>query len=187
MLLLLIGLALWVFMHLMKRVAPGLHHRIESSAGPKGVKLVVALGIGLGLLLIIVGYRGSEFIPVYSPPPWTVHLNNLMMLAAVGLLGAGHSKGRVRSWFRNPMLLGTATWAVAHLLVNGDLASLLLFGGIGLWAVTSIVLINAQDEPWVRPAPGDPKRDLVLVAITLVVFAVIAAIHTWLGYWPFPG
>lgn len=183
---LVIGLALWCGFHLMKRIAPALHDRLEAKAGPKGARGLVAAGIGLGLLLIIVGFRSAPFIPVYTPPAWTVHLNNLLMLGAVGLYGASHSKGRIGSLFRHPMLLGTATWAGAHLLVNGDLASLLLFGVMLVWAVGSIALINAQDGPWVRPAPGPVKKDIILAVITIVVFGVIVAIHTWLGYPPFP-
>ena len=77
-------------------------------------------------------------------------------------------------------------WAVAHLLVNGDRASLVLFGWMGLWAVAEMALINAREPAWVRPAPGTVAGDVRLVVITLVVFAVIVAVHTWLGYPPFP-
>jgi uncharacterized membrane protein len=183
---LVIGLALWCGFHLMKRVAPGAHSAIEAKAGVKGVKAVVALGVTLGLVLIIIGYRGAPLIPVYTPPGWTTHLNNLLMLIAVGFFGASHSKGRIGSRLRHPQLLAVTTWAVAHLLVNGDLASLLLFGVLALWAVGSIALINAQNGPWLRPQPGPARKDFILAVITIVVFLVIAAIHTWLGYYPFP-
>ena len=67
------------------------------------------------------------------------------MLVAVGLFGVGHSKSRVRGWLRNPMLTGVVVWAVAHLLVNGDVASLVLFGWMGLWALADILTIDARD------------------------------------------
>ena len=146
----------------------------------------MALAIGLGLLLMVIGYRRAPFEPLYDPPSWGIHLNNLAMLVAVGLVGAGHSKGRARSWLRHPMLTGVVVWAIAHLLVNGDIASLLLFGWLGLWALASMALINAREPAWVRPAPGPASGDVRLVVITLVVFAVITTVHTWLGYWPFP-
>jgi uncharacterized membrane protein len=147
---------------------------------------VIAGVIALGLILMVIGYRAAPFTAVYDPPAWTIHLNNLLMLAAVALFGMGRSKGRARSWLRHPMLTGVIVWAVAHLLVNGDLASLVLFGGLGIWAVASMVMINAATGPWQRPAPGPASGDIRLAVITLAVFAVIAAIHTWLGYWPFP-
>jgi uncharacterized membrane protein len=115
-----------------------------------------------------------------------VHLNNLLMLAAVALMGMGRSRGRARAWLRHPMLTGVTVWAVAHLLVNGDRASLVLFGGLGLWAVAAMALINAREPHWTRPEPGPASGDLRLAVITVVAFAAIAGIHTWLGYWPFP-
>jgi uncharacterized membrane protein len=183
---LLIGLALWCGAHGFKRIAPAGLAALEARMGPKGAKGAIAATIGLGLVFMIIGVQGAEFVPVYSPPGWTVHLNNLLMLGAVALFGVGHSKGRARTWFRNPMLLGVATWAVAHLLVNGDLISIVLFGVLGIWAVVTIAVIDARDEAWARPPAGPLRSDLILVAITLVTFGVIAAIHTWLGYWPFP-
>ncbi|MEM9430553.1 MAG: NnrU family protein, partial [Pseudomonadota bacterium] len=96
-----------------------------------------------------------------------------------------NSKGRARSFFRHPMLLGFATWTVAHLIVNGDTASVVMFGGLLLWAVASIVLINMREDAWVRPVPGSIMGDVRLVLITLALYAVVAGIHTWLGVWPF--
>ena len=114
------------------------------------------------------------------------HLNNLLMLIAVGLLGVGHSKSRLRAKMRHPMLLGVLTWSVAHLLVNGDLSSVLLFGLLGIWAVVEIVVINRAEPLRTSWQGGSIAGDVRLGLITLVVFAVIAAIHTWLGYPPFP-
>jgi len=136
--------------------------------------------------LMIWGYRSAEFIDVWTPPSWTVHLNNLLMLVAVFFLALSHSKGRLRARFRHPMLAAVKIWAVAHLLVNGDLASILLFGGMLAWAVVSVILIN-RAEPWVPPQPGEPKKDVVAVVITLVVYGVIVGIHMALGVSPFPG
>ena len=85
------------------------------------------------------------------------------------------------------MLTGVVVWAVAHLLVNGDAQSVVLFGGLAVWAVAEMLVINATAGPWVRPEPGPAKGDIRLIVIALVLYGVIAAIHTWLGYWPFPG
>jgi hypothetical protein len=87
---------------------------------------------------------------------------------------------------RHPQLAAVKVWAVAHLLVNGDAVSILLFGGLLAWAVVEVVVIN-RSQPWDRPEPGPASRDIILVVMTVVAFAVIAAIHAWLGVWPFPG
>ncbi len=181
MTLLTLGVILWAAAHFFKRLAPG----VRAPMGDKG-KGLVAVAIVASLLMMIFGYRGAEFIHVWAPPTWTVHLNNLMMLIAVFVYGMSATKGRLRGKMRHPQLTAVKIWAVAHLLVNGDLASIILFGGMLAWAVASVILIN-RSEVWVRPAPGEAKKDILLVVITLVLFGVMTGIHAWLGVWPFPG
>jgi uncharacterized membrane protein len=185
--LLTLGLAIWTAAHFFKRLAPNARAALTARFGEGGSKGVMAAIIGLGLVLMIIGYRASPDVAVYAPPSWGLHLNNLAMLAAVALMGLGDSKSRARTWLRHPMLAGVIVWGLAHLLVNGDLASLILCGGLGAWAVVQMMLINHQEPDWVGREPGTKKGDLRLLLITVVLFAVIAAIHTWLGYWPFPG
>lgn len=179
--LLVLGLLIWVGAHIFKRVAPAQ----REAMGDKG-KGVVAVLLLISLGLMIWGYRGAEFIPVWNPPSFMVHINNLLMLIAVFVYGMSATTGRLRGRMRHPQLTAVKIWAVAHLLVNGDLASILLFGTMLAWAVGSVVLIN-RAGPWDRPAPGDAKKDKLLVIITLVMFAVMVGVHIWLGVWPFPG
>ena len=181
MILLTLGVILWAVAHYFKRLAPD----ARAAMGNRG-KGLVAVALVISLLMMIFGYRGAEFIHVWSPPSWTVHLNNLMMLIAVLLYGMSATTGRLRGKMRHPQLTAVKVWAVAHLLVNGDLASIILFGGMLAWAVGSVILIN-RSEVWVRPAPGEAKKDILLVVITLVTFGLMTAIHAWLGVWPFPG
>ncbi len=175
------GLALWIVAHVFKRVAP----EARASLGDAGRGIVTAaLVVSLGLM--IWGYRGTDFIHVWAPPAFMVHINNLLMLIAVFLFGLSATTGSLRGKMRHPQLTSVMVWAVAHLLVNGDLASILLFGTLLIWAVLEVVLINRAEE-WQRPEPGDPKRNVILFAITIVVFVVVTALHAWLGVWPFPG
>lgn len=179
---LILGLALWWLSHLFKRIAPGLRTRLGEMPG----KMVVTVLSLAAIILMVIGYRRAEFVPVFEPLAGMGHLNNLLMLIAVFLFGVPHSKGLVKARLRHPMLTAVIIWAVAHLLVNGDLASLVLFGGIGFWAVVSMLMINAR-ESWTPPAAGHLRSDLIGVAIALVVYTVIAGIHIWLGYNPFLG
>jgi len=179
---LVLGLALWIFSHTFKRLAPGARARMGVNPG----KMAMAALALAGIVLMVMGYRRAGADPVYTPVPGMGHLNNLLMLIAVYLMGVQSSGGTMRARMRHPMLMGTILWAVAHLLVNGDVASVVLFGGIGLWAVASMVLINAQEE-WVRPAPGSLRGDLINLVVALVIYALIAGVHTWLGYNPFLG
>jgi uncharacterized membrane protein len=84
------------------------------------------------------------------------------------------------------MLTSVKIWAVAHLLVNGDLASLILFGSMLAWAVLAVILIN-RSETRTAPKPGTAKRDIVLVFMVVFIFLLISAFHWFFGVWPFPG
>ncbi|WP_347311270.1 NnrU family protein [Defluviimonas sp. SAOS-178_SWC] len=179
---LVLGLILWVASHLFKRVLPGLRAKLGDLPG----KMVVTVLSLAAIILMVIGYRRAEIVPVYTPLPGMGHLTDLLMLIAIFLLGVPHSKGLVKTRLRHPMLLGVLLWAFAHLLVNGDLASIVLFGGIGAWAVVSILLINAQED-WKRPAPGGLRSDAIGGAIALVVYGLIAGVHIWLGHNPFLG
>ena len=179
---LILGLALWVFSHTFKRVAPG----PRAAMGEVPGKLVVTVLSLAAVTLMVIGFRRAAFDPVYTPLAGMGHLNNLLMLGAIYLTGVGHSRGVLRTKIRHPMLWGVIVWAVAHLLVNGDMASIVLFGGVGLWAVVSMLLINARED-WKRPAPGALRGDLINVIIAFVVYGVIAGIHIWLGHNPFLG
>jgi uncharacterized membrane protein len=180
--LLVLGLLIWVGAHIFKRVAP----EQRAAMGDKG-KGVVAVALLISLGLMIWGYRGAEFIPVWYPPTFLTHVNNLLMLIAVFVFGMSATTGRLRGKMRHPQLTAVKIWAVAHLLVNGDVASIILFGGMLAWAVLEVILINRAVPVWDRPQPGEAKKDVLLVVITLVAYGVIAAIHAWLGVWPFPG
>lgn len=177
-----LGLILWIVSHLFKRVAPGPRARM----GDLPAKMVVAVLSLAAIVLMVIGYRRAEIEPVYTPLAGIGHLTDLLMLVALFLFALSHSKGRLRARLRHPMLLSVAVWAVAHLLVNGDLASIVLFGGLGLWAVVSIILINAQ-ESWTAPAPGGLRSDAIALAVAVVLYGLIAGVHVWLGHNPFLG
>ena len=177
-----LGLVLWTAAHLFKRVLPGLRARMGDIPGKM---LVTVLSLS-AVILMVIGYRRAEIEPIYTPLAGMGHLNNLLMLISVFLIGVPHSKGIVKQKLRHPMLTAVVVWAFAHLLVNGDMASVVLFGWLGLWAIVSMVLINAQ-ENWTPPAEGRIRSDAIGAGITVVVFAIIAGIHIWLGYNPFLG
>ncbi|MFB2532225.1 NnrU family protein [Paracoccus sp. p4-l81] len=182
MTLLILGIALWVFAHSARRIVPGFHRAMKGSEKPMVTGMLV-----LAILLMVIGYRAADIVPVYTPIPGMGHANNTLMLISIFLFGVGGTKGTLYPRLRHPMLIGMVLWAVAHLLVNGDLASIVLFGGLGLWAVAAMVLIN-RAGPWQRPKPGRGiKGDLMNLVGTLVIYGIIAGIHIWLGYNPFLG
>jgi uncharacterized membrane protein len=180
MLLLIIGLILWSGAHLFKRLAP--ERRAAMGDAGKGVVAVVSL---IAIVVMVIGYRQAEVVQLWNPPAFLTHVNNLLMVLAIYLFASSGAKTWITTKIRHPQLTAVKTWAVAHLLVNGDLASLVLFGGMLAWAVVSVILINRSGDVWV-PEHGWPlKNEIQAVIGTVVVLAVIGFIHNWLGYWPF--
>ncbi len=177
---LILGLLLWAGAHFFKRLAPAARARMG-----KAGKAAVALVLLLALYLMIEGYQAAPADPLYSSPAWLRGINNLLMLFSVYLFAVSGAKTALHRYTRHPMLWGTVVWASAHLLVNGDLPSLVLFGGLLAWALAEMVVINRSEPDWQPPAPRGRAAEIRAVVIALVVYALIAGIHTWLGYFPF--
>lgn len=178
MLLLVLGVLLWSYSHLMKRVTPGLRGAMPDNLG-KALVAVVSLA---AVVMMVMGFRAAEVTVLWDPPGFLRGINNLLMLVAVFLVNLGFSRGVLRTKLRHPMLIAVMVWAVAHLLVNGDLASLVLFGGLLVWAAVDRALINRDMPAWTAPAAGPLRNDLIYAGVTLVLFAAIAWLHGWLGY-----
>ncbi len=174
---LILGVALWIGAHLFKRVLP----RQRAALGGKG-RAVVAVAILAGIGLMILGYGQAEKDPLYALPVWAWVLNNILMYVALFMFDAGRAKGLVRTWVRHPMLLGLVLWSTAHLLVNGDLPSLVLFGGLGSWALLEMAVINRAEGAWNVPEKGSLGNDAKVALVAAVIYAAIVAVHTWLGY-----
>ena len=179
--LMILGMALWIAAHFFKRLAPD----ARASMGDKA-KGPVALVLLVSVVLMVIGYRGADFVPVYQMDAPARYLNNLLMLPAIAFMGLGSSQSRLLPTMRHPMLTGFLIWVFAHLLVNGDKDSIILFGGLGIWAVVQMWLINhAEGNFTPKRKPGTVAGDIRLVVITVVLYAIIAGIHIWLGKNPF--
>ncbi|XDA97779.1 NnrU family protein [Sulfitobacter sp. LCG007] len=185
MIILLLGLLLWWFAHLFGRLFP--ERRAAMGNAGRGV---VALALLLSVVLMIWGYRVAEFVPIWEPPLWMIHVNNLLMVVALWTFGSSQSKG-AKAWpasrIRHPQLTAVKIWALAHLLVNGDLAAIILFGGLLAWAVVEVIVINRSEPVWTPPPAAGTATYIRLAAITVVLLIVIGYIHIWLGHYPFPG
>ncbi len=187
MTILIVGILLWFATHLFKRVAPNWRDALIDRFGLGAIKLGVTAFSFISLAIIVIGFKTAPFVAIYDPPTWGKYLNNPMMFGAVVLFGMGSSRGRMGTWLRHPMLTGVIVWAVAHMLVNGDNASLVLFPAMVVWATAEIIAINAASGPWTRPDAGPASYDLRLIGISVVIFAAITFIHGLIGPSPFPG
>lgn len=179
---LILGVLLWSGAHLFKRLAP----EARANMGDKG-KGLVALALLASVVLMVIGYRAVDYIAVYEPPYFLLHLNNLLMLFALYFTSPGPSKGALFYKMRHPMLTGFKIWAAAHLLVNGDLASLILFGGLLAWAVIEVITINKSEPDWQPNEKGTIAKDAMFFVASIVLLGVIGYIHGLIGPSPFPG
>ena len=178
--LLISGLLIWSVVHLIPAVAPLMKQKWKTLLGETGYKLSFTVLLLASLALIIFGWRSSTPSYLYQLPGFVRHLAMLLVLIAFILLGAANYPSRIGNVIRHPMLTGVLVWAIAHLLVNGDSRSILLFGGMGVWAALEIIFINRRDAEWVKkPAPGW-GREIRGLIISFVIFAVVVMIHPYM-------
>src|SRR2546425_9565007 len=145
----------------------------------KGLFSLVSI---IGVILIGWGfarYRASGYIPVWSPPDWTRHVAVALMWPAIVFFVAAYIPGNIKRALKHPMLVGVKLWAFAHLIANGDLGSIILFGGILAWAVFDRISLNHRSDPGGPPiAIGGVGDDVIaLIAGTRGDFFVGYYIH----------
>jgi len=186
MTLLILGIIIWWAAHLTRRLAPGFRQSLTDRMG-EGSKGLFAGVILLSVILMVIGYRSADVNTLYSLPAWAGYLNNVLMVVALFLFGAGSTGSWLASRMRHPMLISMKVWAAAHLLVNGDTISIVLFGSMLAWAVVTVILIN-KSESWAPDrSVSFGGRDIRLIAVWSVMFVIIVAVHIWLGHNPFLG
>ncbi len=177
MILLILGVLLFAVIHWFPALMPAQRNQMLTRMG-NPYKGLFALAIVASIVLIVLGWRGTTAYPVYETPGWGRHVPFIIMPIAIWLFSSTHSRARIRRVIRHPMLVGVGLWAGAHLLANGDIRSVILFGGLATWAVVSIALINRRDGAWVKPEINATiASDARSVVIVLVVYAVLMALH----------
>src|SRR5665213_1654389 len=137
-----------------------------------GYRAVFALVALLGLVLIVYGYgqyRAHDWIQVWSPPAFMRHITIGLMLFAVIFLTAAFIPSRIKTWLKHPMLAGIKTWAFAHLLSNGDLGSILLFGSFLAWGVYARIAAKRRGDLGVAVAPAGWINDVIVVALLSLI------------------
>lgn len=177
---LVLGLVLFLGIHSVSIVAPRGRHAIAHRIGEgpwKGLYTLVALA---GFGLIVAGYSAARQDPVllWTPPPAMRHLAALLMLPVFVLLFSAYLPGRIQRAAKHPMLVATKLWALAHLLANGNLADVVLFGAFLAWAVADRISVKRRAAVGLlRPVHGaSPGRanDAIALVGGLAVYAVFA-------------
>lgn len=178
---LIVGLLIFLGVHLLPTspdIRDGLRARVGKGAYA-GIFSVLSL---IGLVVIVMGYHKMQLNPgknpvLFDPPEWMRHITLALMLPSMILLVASQMPSRIRSAVRHPMLMAIKLWALGHLLANGDLASLLLFGSFLAFAVYDLISVKQRGAlgPLGAKQPGSIFNDVLVVAIG-------AALYVWLLY-----
>ena len=147
----------------------------------KGVYSVVSV---IGFILICWGfsrYRAEGWVQVWDPPAWTRHLTiTLMWFAFVALAAMGKKPGRIRGWLRHPMLVAIKIWALAHLLANGDLGGVVLFGSFLAWAVYDRIAVKRRGDLGAARVPRFTRADAMTLIVGTIAWIAMMFLHPYL-------
>jgi uncharacterized membrane protein len=181
MIILVCGLIVFLGVHSIGIVAPASRDRMLAEFGEKKWKGIYSLVAVVGFVLLIYGYGQTRQAPVvlYSPPLWMRHATMLLLLPVFPLLFAAYLPGRIQATLKHPMLLAVMLWALAHLLSNGTLADLLLFGGFLAWAIADRMSMEKRAPKVTAGAPPSRANDAIAVVLGLAVYvAFVFWLHT---------
>lgn len=179
--LLMLGVLLWSLVHLIPSIAPGFRAHQINRLGENAYKGIFTAAIALSLVMIVLGWRSTTPEFLFIPPPGMRHPLMLLVVLAFIVFGASLYPSRIKRLVRHPQLTGVLLWAVAHVLLNGDNRSIVLFGGLGLWAIVSMVFINRRDGVWVKPEAGSMLREIGGLVVSLVAAVVVVFLHPWIA------
>jgi uncharacterized membrane protein len=172
-----LGLVLFLGVHVLT-TRRGLRARLIASWGEGSYRIGYALVAIAGLALIVWGfaqYRASGWIDVWYPPKALKHVTVALMLPAVILVVSAYIRGRIYTTLKHPMLAGVKLWAAAHLIANGDLGAIILFGSFLGWAVFDRISLKQRADAGGPPIPvGGVGNDLIAVAVGIVAYLALA-------------
>lgn len=183
MALLIIGLVLFLGMHMVRILAPEFRNNMIARMGNGGWQISYTVVSILGIVLIVYGYGSYRWNGpvIYQTPFWMGHITVLLMAVSFVLIVSGNipATGYIKARMKNPMLIGVKVWAVAHLLANGDLASIIMFGSFLAWAIFAVIAIKRRGGE--SPVASSAMPDYLSLAIGLTLWAVFGYwLHAWL-------
>jgi len=178
---LVLGLAVFIGGHALT-MARGARAAFIARLGEGPYKIIYSLVAILAIALIAWGYaryRATGWIDVWHPPGFMRHVKVALMWPSIVCFAAAYSPGHIKTTLKHPMLVGVKLWAFAHLLANGDLGSIVLFGGVLAWAVVDRISLKRRTDPGGPVIPvGGWKNDVVaVIAGTLVYLALGFVFH----------
>ncbi len=183
MLILILGLIVFLGVHLLP-TAPDVRDGLVARFGANAYKGIFSILSLAGFALIVIGYHKLQLMPgknviLWDPPTWTKHIAFLLMIPAMICLVAAYVPSRIRTALKHPMLVAIKIWALAHLIANGDLASLMLFAGFLAFAVYDRISVKKRGALGpLGDKTGGVAGDITVVAVGLALYAFML----WAGH-----
>jgi len=173
MALLIVGIIVFLGIHLLPTF-PHVRDRLIETLGDTGYRVAFALLSIAGFVLLVWGFATAPVIQVWSPPPWTRWVAIVLMLPAFIFLVAAYVPGRIKTKLKQPFLVAIKTWALAHLIANGDLASILLFGSFLAYAVYDRIALKGRKPTELigTTAQGGARNDLIAIVLGVMFYAI---------------
>jgi uncharacterized membrane protein len=173
MTLLIIGIIVFLGLHLLPTVS-GSRQKLVTRLGENGYKMLFSLLSVAGFVLLVYGFAKAPVIQVWSPPGWTRWVAIVLMLPAFILLVAAYVPGRIKERLKHPFLVSIKTWAFAHLIANGDLASIILFGSFLAYAVYDRITLKGRKPTAIVEVAGSgpPRNDVIAVVLGTSLYVV---------------
>lgn len=179
MTLLILGIVVFLGIHLLPTV-PGSRDKLAARLGENGYKALFSLLSIAGFVLLVWGFAIAPVIQVWTPPAWTRWVAILLMWPAFVFLVAAYVPGEIKAKLKHPFLVAIKTWALAHLIANGDLASIVLFGSFLAYAVYDRIALKRRRPTALieAQAPGSRRNDLIAVVLgTALYLAFLLWLH----------
>jgi uncharacterized membrane protein len=173
------GILLWSVTHLFVALGVEARRAVIARIGARSYRSLFALTQVLALTLIVMGWKAASPASLYVPPPGLRHLTLALMPLAIILFISSRAPSDIKQVIRHPQLAAVKLWAVLHLLANGEVRSVILFGGMLAWAVLEVIFINRRDGAWIKPAPAGAARTAGSAAVGLAIAVLVMLAHRW--------
>jgi len=187
MAILIVGVLIWIGVHLVPVLARPLRQSLIDRFGKNAYRGLFSLAAIAAVVVIVFGWQASpqKYLFVLGPPVNAVAF--VLICVSFILIGAAYHPSLIKKYIRHPMLLGVAIWALCHVLVNGTTRGLVLFGGLALWSIIEILLINRRDGAYAKPAAPDFSEELKGVFLSAGVLLLVLFLHPYFtGVIPYP-
>ena len=178
-----IGVLLWSLVHFIPSLAAEVKKTMVDRYGEYPYKGAITLLMIISLYLIISGWKSLTPVEpevlnaIYTAPEWGGHVAALLVLIGYVLFLAPYPPNNIKRLMRHPQLVGFASWGLGHLLAVGTARAIVLFGGLTIWALIEIYLINKRDGAWVKPEKAPFKNDVAMVVFAVLVYLAFLYTH----------